>query len=136
MKKLFLFVILIFIYFSKHTNAEIINLDCKLLNKVEKGFKKEEEVSNYIKIDTSLKYLDMNGFPWDNLEIKEDKFVATTTNQRGDFATFTINRYTGEAVSSRDHAEGSTTSNLIKQGIKGPWDFDSIYQCEKAEKKF
>lgn len=126
---------MLFISFSKSIQAETIILNCKLMNAVEIGGEKDDEIINHIKIDLDNNYFELNAFRWETLKITDEAFIATSTNPRGDFTTFTIDRYSGKAVSHTDYAEGSTTSELIKKGV-GTWGVDIISQCEKAEKKF
>ena len=126
---------MLFISFSKSIQAETIILNCKLMNAVEIGGEKDDEIINHIKIDIDNNYFELNGFRWETLKITNESFIATSTNPRGDFSTFTIDRYNGKAVSHTDYAEGSTISELIKKG-EGTWGVDIISQCEKAEKKF
>ena len=126
---------MLFISFSKSIQAETIILNCKLMNAVEIGGEKDDEIINHIKIDLDNNYFELNAFRWETLKITDEAFIATSTNPRGDFTTFTIDRYSGKSVSHTDYAEGSTTSELIKKGV-GTWGVDIISQCEKAEKKF
>ena len=134
--KRIIFIILLIISFSKYVYAETIILYCKLINTVEMGWEKNDEIINHVKIDIDNNYFELNSFRWKTLEITDDSFIATSINPQGDLSTFTIDRYSGRAISHTDYAEGTSFSNLIKDGIKGPWDHDSISQCEKAEKKF
>ena len=126
---------LLLISLSKSIQAKTIILNCRLMNAVEIGGVKDDEIINHIKIDIDNNYFELNGFRWKTLKITDESFIATSTNPRGDFSTFTIDRYNGKAVSHTDYAEGSTISELVKKG-EGTWGVDIISQCEKAEKKF